>query len=164
MLTPQGPKLLEFNCRLGDPETQAIMMRAHFDFAEMCMAAARGELEGIEARWAPAASVCVVLASKGYPDKPVVGNEISGLRPGSTEGREGVTVFCAGVRKQGATSYYTSGGRVLGAAAAGGDLGSCREAAYSVCSSIEFSGCQFRHDIAQPTKPKAREAGEGRNA
>ena len=79
MLTPQGPKVLEFNCRLGDPETQAIVMRADFDFAQACTAAARGELAGIQARWAPAASLCVVLASKGYPEKPEVGQEISGL-------------------------------------------------------------------------------------
>jgi phosphoribosylamine--glycine ligase len=164
MLTPHGPKLLEFNCRLGDPETQAIMMRADFDFAQMCMAAARGELGDIKANWAPAASVCVVLASKGYPDKPVVGNEISGLNRLDKSIREGVTVFFSGVRKQGSSSYYTSGGRVLGATAAGDDLESCRDAAYGVCSSIGFAGCQFRRDIAQPARPKAREASEGRNA
>src|ERR1700741_3728609 len=93
MLTPQGPKLLEFNCRLGDPETQAIMMRADFDFAAMCLAAAQGELGGIEAKWAPAASVCVVLASKGYPDEPVVGNEISGLDAHGKAATTGVAVF-----------------------------------------------------------------------
>jgi phosphoribosylamine--glycine ligase len=164
MLTPQGPKLLEFNCRLGDPETQAIMMRADFDFAEMCMAAARGELGDVKPNWAPAASVCVVLASKGYPDKPVVGNEISGLSHLGKAVREGVSVFFAGVRKQGTTLYYTSGGRVLGTVAAGDDLDSCRDAAYGLCSSIDFAGCQFRRDIAQSAKPKAREASEGRNA
>jgi phosphoribosylamine-glycine ligase len=164
MLTPQGPKLLEFNCRLGDPETQAIMMRADFDFAQMCMAAARGDLGGLNAKWAPAASVCVVLASRGYPDKPVVGNEISGLSHLGKAVREGVSVFFAGVRKQGTTSYYTSGGRVMGTVAAGDDLESCRDAAYGLCSSIDFAGCQFRRDIAQSAKPKAREASEGRNA
>ena len=164
MLTPQGPKLLEFNCRLGDPETQVIMMRADFDFAQMCMAAARGELGGVNAKWAPAASVCVVLASRGYPDKPVVGNEISGLSHLGKAVREGVSVFFAGVRKQGTTSYYTSGGRVLGTVAAGNDLESCRDAVYGLCSSIDFAGCQFRRDIAQSAKPKAREASEGRNA
>ena len=69
MLTPQGPKVLEFNCRLGDPETQAIMMRADFDFAQVCMAAARGELSNVQVKWAPASSVCVVLASKGLSRK-----------------------------------------------------------------------------------------------
>ena len=164
MLTSQGPKLLEFNCRLGDPETQAIMMRADFDFAAMCTAAARGELEGVDAKWEPAVSVCVVLASKGYPDKPVIGNEITGLNPPGADIREGVNVFCAGVRKQGANTYYTNGGRVLAAVAAGDDLDFCREAVYAVCSNIGFTGCQFRRDIAQPAKSKAREAVEARNA
>jgi phosphoribosylamine-glycine ligase len=122
MLTPQGPKVLEFNCRLGDPETQAIMMRADFDFAEACMAAARGELAGIQVKWAPAASVCVVLASKGYPEKPEVGQEISGL---DSRGRvsSGVEVFpCGCVAK---TGYYTSGWWVPSMASAA-DLSFCR--------------------------------------
>src|ERR1700751_4017348 len=142
MLTPRGPKVLEFNCRLGDPETQAIMMRAEFDFAEACMAAARDELVGIQATWAPAASVCVVLASKGYPEKPEVGQEISGL---DSRGRvsSGVEGFHSGVRRED-SQYYTSGGRVLSVATAAGDLASCRSTVYSSCSSIKFSGGQFR--------------------
>jgi phosphoribosylamine--glycine ligase len=162
MLTPQGPKVLEFNCRLGDPETQAILMRADFDFAEACMAAARGELVGIQATWAPAASVCVVLASKGYPDKPEVGQEISGLDSRGRVASE-VAVFHAGVRRDG-SKYYTSGGRVLGIAAAGRDLSSCRAAVYLLCSSIAFDGRQFREDVALSILPKTKEAVEGRNA
>jgi len=164
MLTPQGPKLLEFNCRLGDPETQAIMMRADFDFAEACMAAARGELAGVNAKWAPAASVCVVLASKGYPEKPEVGHEISGLDALGRAATIGVAVFHAGVRKEGKANYYTSGGRVLGLTASGDDLSSCRQTVYSVCSNLAFGGCQFRGDIASPGRLKAREAVEARNA
>ena len=125
MLTQQGPKVLEFNCRLGDPETQAIMMRADFDFAQACMAAARGKLGKVQANWAPASSICVVLASRGYPEKPEVGQEISGL---DSHGRVSApaTVFYSGVRSE-ATKYYTSGGRVLGIAASGKDLTSCRQ-------------------------------------
>lgn len=162
MLTPQGPKVLEFNCRLGDPETQAIMMRADFDFAQACMAAARGELVGVQAIWAPAASVCVVLASRGYPERPEVGQEISGL---DSRGRasSNVTVFHAGVRHDG-SKYYTSGGRVLGIGAAGRDSTSCRAAVYSSCSSVAFDGRQFREDIALPVLPKAKEAVEAHNA
>jgi phosphoribosylamine---glycine ligase len=164
MITPQGPKLLEFNCRLGDPETQAIMMRADFDFAQACMAAARGELGGVDAKWAPAASVCVVLASKGYPEKPEVGQEISGLDAHGRAAATGVAVFHAGVQKRGDFKYYTSGGRILGVTGSGNDLGSCRQTVYSVCSNISFGGCQFRGDIALPGRLKAREAVETRNA
>jgi phosphoribosylamine---glycine ligase len=162
MLTPQGPKVLEFNCRLGDPETQAIMMRAEFDFAEACMVAARDELVGIQATWAPAASVCVVLASKGYPEKPEVGQEISGLDLGGRVG-SGVVVFQAGVRRE-ASKYYTSGGRVLSVATAGKDLSVCRSTVYASCSRIAFDGRQFRDDIALRILPRAKEAVEAHNA
>ena len=138
MLTPQGPKVLEFNCRLGDPETQAIMMRADFDLAQVCMAAARGDLSGVQAKWAPASSVCVVLASKGYPEKPETGQEISGLDPKGRVGAPG-KVFHAGVRREG-TQYYTCGGRVLGIAISGQDLDSCRRSVYSLCSNVLFDG------------------------
>ena len=164
MITPQGPKLLEFNCRLGDPETQAIMMRADFDFAQACMAAARGELAGVNAKWVPAASVCVVLASKGYPEKPEVGQEISGLDAHGRVATTGVAVFHAGVHERGHAKYYTNGGRVLGVTASGNDLSSCRQTVYSVCSNISFGGCQFRGDIASSGRLKAREAVEARNA
>ncbi len=162
MLTRQGPKVLEFNCRLGDPETQAIMMRADFDFAQACMAVARGDLGGIRATWAPAASVCVVLASKGYPEKPEVGQEISGL---DSRGQvsSGVAIFHAGVRREG-SKYYTSGGRVLSLATAGRDQSLCRSAVYVSCSSIAFDGRQFREDIALPTLAMAKGAVEARNA
>ncbi len=162
MLTQQGPKVLEFNCRLGDPETQAIIMRADFDFAQACMAAARGDLAGIRAMWAPAASVCVVLASKGYPEKPEVGQEISGLDSrGKVSSR--VAIFHAGVRREG-SKYYTGGGRVLSLATAGKDASSCRSAVYASCSSIAFDGRQFREDIALPTLAMAKGAVETRNA
>lgn len=162
MLTQQGPKVLEFNCRLGDPETQAIMMRADFDFAQACLAAARGELSGVQAKWAPASSVCVVLASKGYPEKQETGQGIAGL---DTKGRVGAPgkVFHAGVRREG-TEYYTSGGRVLGIAVSAQDLGSCHCSVYALCSRIRFDGQQYRRDVGTPTKVGAQAAVEARNA
>jgi len=162
MLTQQGPKVLEFNCRLGDPETQAIMMRVDFDFAQACMASARGELSSVQAKWAPASSVCVVLASKGYPEKPEVGEEISGL---DAEGRVEAPgkVFHAGVRRE-ASQYYTGGGRVIGVAASDQDLSSCRRVTYSTCSSIAFDGQHYRSDVGAPTKVGGRAAVEARNA
>jgi phosphoribosylamine---glycine ligase len=162
MLTGQGPKVLEFNCRLGDPETQAIMMRADFDFAQACMAAARDDLSNVQAKWAPASSVCVVLASKGYPERPETGQRISGL---DAEGRVSapVTVFHAGVRRE-EIEYYTSGGRVLGVAASNGDLTSVRQLVYSISSCIEFEGVQYRSDVGAPIKVDAEAAVEARNA
>jgi phosphoribosylamine--glycine ligase len=162
MLSREGPKVLEFNCRLGDPETQAIMMRADFDFAHACMAAARNGLGDVQAKWAPASSVCVVLASKGYPEKPEIGQEISGL---DAKGRvsKSATVFHAGVRGEG-TKYYTSAGRVLGISASDQDLSSCRRTVYSLCSTIGFDGQQYRSDVGAPTKAAAQAAVEARNA
>jgi phosphoribosylamine--glycine ligase len=164
MLTQQGPKVLEFNCRLGDPETQAIMMRADFDFAQACMTAARGEWGGFQAKWAPAASVCVVLVSKGYPEKPEAGQEISGLNANGRVSTKGVVAFHAGVRREGLAKYYTSSGRVIGIAASGSELESCRATVYPVCSSVGFSGLHFRTDIAGPTEAMARGVAEVGNA
>jgi phosphoribosylamine---glycine ligase len=161
MLTPQGPKVLEFNCRLGDPETQAIMMRADFDFAQACMAAARGELSSVQTQWAPACSVCVVLASRGYPEKPETGQEISGLDAKGWVGAPG-KAFHAGVRREG-IKYYTSGGRVLCLAASDKDLGSCRSFVYSLCSMLIFDGQHYRSDVGAPTKAGAQAAFEARN-
>ena len=161
MLTAEGPKVLEFNCRLGDPETQAIVLRADFDLAQACMAAAHGDLKGAAAKWAPAASVCVVMASKGYPGKPEVGQEITGLD--ENEGSASpATVFHAGTRREG-TKYYTSGGRVLSAVVAGKALADCRRIVYDICSCIGFEGRQFRRDIAAGGDQKSRAAAEVSN-
>jgi phosphoribosylamine--glycine ligase len=157
MLTAEGPKVLEFNCRLGDPETQAIVMRADFDFAQACMAAAQSKLENIEARWSPAASICVVMASEGYPEKPATGREIAGLEdpPRSAS----IALFHAGTRRE-ADKYYTSGGRVLGVGATGNDLTSAHKAVYDMCSRISFLGAHFRKDIGRPISSEGRRAVE----
>jgi phosphoribosylamine---glycine ligase len=160
MLTSDGPKVLEFNCRLGDPETQAIVTRADFDFAQACLAAAKGDIGGFQAKWSPAASVCVVMVSKGYPDQPETGRQITGLDE-SGRARLGGTVFHSGTKKEGSV-YYTCGGRVLGVAVSGLDPTTVFARVYDLCDSIGFEGSHLRRDVgSQITKP--RTAAESRN-
>jgi phosphoribosylamine---glycine ligase len=151
MLTAAGPKVLEFNCRMGDPETQAIVMRADFDLAQACAAAARGELGGFKTNWSPAASVCVVIASEGYPAKPVTGKKITGLEVAARN--QDVVVFHAGTRRE-SDKYYTNGGRVLAVAASGRDLSKACRSAYDVCSDIAICGSYYRKDIGRPVERK----------
>jgi len=161
MLGPDGPKVLEFNCRLGDPETQAIVMRADFDLAQACMAAARGDVAAIRTKWSPAASVCVVMASEGYPASPKTGQEIRGLEKAS-DTSSGEVVFHSGTRRED-NKYYTSGGRVLAVAVGASDLKAARRIVYDKCSCISFSGAQLRTDIASPLDRKVRIAAETSN-
>ena len=144
MLTKDGPKVLEYNCRLGDPETQAILLRADFDFAAACMDAALGRLDASSAKWSPGASVCVVMASEGYPSSPVLGKPIRGLE--EAERIPHVAVFHAGTRRE-VNDYYTSGGRILGVAAVGDSLVEAHRAAYEAASRIKISGAHYRKDI-----------------
>jgi phosphoribosylamine--glycine ligase len=145
MLTQDGPKVLEFNCRLGDPEAQAIVARMDFDLSEALIAAAEGKLGAKELKWHPGASVCVVVTSGGYPGKYVIGNEIHGLEKAG--GMEGVAVFHAGTRRE-ADKYYTSSGRVLGVTAIGESLEVARRRAYDAVGPIQFRDCRYRRDIA----------------
>ncbi len=142
MLTKDGPKVLEYNCRLGDPETQAILLRADFDFAQACMEAAQGRLDASQAKWLPGASVCVVMASEGYPSRPVLGKPILGLN--EAEKIAHVAVFHAGTRREG-NNYYTSGGRILGVAAVGDSLRAATAAAYDAASRIEIPGAHYQN-------------------
>jgi phosphoribosylamine--glycine ligase len=144
MLTKDGPKVLEYNCRLGDPETQAILLLADFDFAAACMDAAHGRLDGSSAKWRRGASVCVVIASEGYPSCPVLGKPISGLDEAAKV--PNVAVFHAGTRRE-ANHFYTSGGRVLGIAAIGDSLAEAHSAAYDAASRIAIPGAHYRKDI-----------------
>lgn len=153
MLTKDGPKVLEYNCRLGDPETQAILLRADFDFAAACMDAARGRLDGSSAKWLQGASVCVVLASEGYPFSPVLGRPISGLEEAEKVPR--VAVFHAGTQREGA-NYYTSGGRILGVAAVGESVEAAHRAAYDAVSRIEIPGAHYRRDIGMTDIKRAK--------
>jgi phosphoribosylamine---glycine ligase len=145
MLTPAGPKVLEFNCRLGDPETQAIVARMDFDLSEVLTALADGRLRSQKLDWRPGASVCVVMASGGYPGNYPTGKEIYGLE--KTVGMPDVSVFHAGTRREG-NIYYTSSGRVLGVTAVGRTLDEARRTAYDAVRCIRFSDCHYRNDIA----------------
>jgi phosphoribosylamine--glycine ligase len=156
MLTSNGPKVLEFNCRLGDPETQAIVARMDFDLAEVLAATAEGKLAKQALKWRHGASVCVVMASGGYPGNYVTGNEIHGLERASA--MPGVAVFHAGTKREG-DKYYTSSGRVLGVTAVGDTLDAARRTAYDAVGRIQFSDYHYRRDIA-PGPPLVANAGE----
>jgi len=150
MLTKSGPKVLEFNCRLGDPETQAVVARMDFDLAEVLAEVAAGKLEPSRLRWKPGASVCVVLASGGYPGKSAAGKTINGLD--SADQVTGVKVFHAGTKRQG-ESIVTSGGRVLGVTAAAATLEGAAELSYEAAAKISFDGMHYRRDIAKAARP-----------
>lgn len=161
MLTADGPKVLEYNCRLGDPETEALLLRADFDFAEACMAAARGELGRVEARWLPGASISVVIASEGYPGNPATGRRISGLENAAKVA--GSVIFHAATRRDG-NAYYTSGGRVLVVSARGGDLAAASRTAYEAAGKIKIDGAFYRKDIGRAAAPKRKAAAEAHKA
>jgi phosphoribosylamine--glycine ligase len=144
MLTRSGPKVLEFNCRLGDPETQAIVARMDFDLAEVLADVAAGRLEPAKLRWKPGASVCVVLTAGGYPGKYEIGKKIDLLT--GISGDNGVKVFHAGTKLQG-DLMLTNGGRVLGVTATGESLESALAAAYHAVGNIRFEGMHYRKDI-----------------
>ena len=144
MLTADGPKVLEFNCRLGDPETQALVMRMDFDLAAVLHAAAAGNLDPSAVRWKPGAGVCVVLAAAGYPGEPRTGAKIDGLA--GAELVPGVVAFHAGTRREGA-ACFVSGGRVLGVTASGPNLAAAAGLCYDAVAQIRFEGAQFRKDI-----------------
>jgi phosphoribosylamine---glycine ligase len=143
MMTAAGPKVLEFNVRLGDPETQPLMHRMASDFAPALIAAANGELQNAKLEWRAGPSVCVVLASGGYPGAYETGRPIDGIPAAEAAG---ATVFHAGTR-QGAKGIETAGGRVLGVTAAGENLPSAIERAYAAVKCIHFEGMHYRSDI-----------------
>lgn len=145
MLTASGPKVLEFNCRLGDPETQAIVARMDFDLAQVLAELASGILEPARLKWKSGASVCVVVASAGYPGKFGSGKRIEGLT--DAERVNGVKVFHAGtVRDSG--SIVTAGGRVVGVTAAGASVERALATVYEAAAKIHFEGAHYRKDIA----------------
>jgi phosphoribosylamine---glycine ligase len=144
MLTKTGPKVLEFNCRLGDPEAQAILARADFDLAEVLTDLAAGRLDPAKLLWKPGASVCVVLASGGYPGKFETGKRMEGLT--DAENIAGVKVFHAGTKREG-EAVITSSGRVLGVTATGVSLDAALSTAYQAIGKIRFDGMHYRKDI-----------------
>ena len=145
MLTKSGPKVLEFNARFGDPETQVYLTRLENDLVELLDASVNGTLDKVEWKWKAAASVCVVMASGGYPGNYPKGRVIRGLADAA--GLLNTKVFHAGTAlKDG--QIVTSGGRVLGVTAWAKDLKSAQAAAYAAVEKIQFDGAQFRRDIA----------------
>ncbi len=156
MLTKSGPKVLEFNCRLGDPETQAIAARIDFDLADVLADVAAGELKPEKLKWKPGASACVVLASGGYPGKFESGKEIQGLEEASRVA--GVKILHAGTKRQGDV-IVTSGGRVLGVTASGESLTSALQKTYEAAGKIHFDGMHYRRDIGRHSQ-KSKTAGD----
>ena len=145
MMTARGPMVLEFNCRFGDPETQPILMRLESDLVEALEASVGGRVSEGDFRWSPDASVCVVIASAGYPGTFEAGKKIAGLE--SVGAMEGVKVFHAATSRRDDV-YFTSGGRVLGVTARAPDLATAVERAYAAVSMIGFEGMHYRKDIA----------------
>jgi phosphoribosylamine--glycine ligase len=145
MLTKNGPKILEFNARFGDPETQVYLTRLENDLVELLAASVCGSLGSLELKWSPLASVCVVMASGGYPGNYPKGKVITGLD--AANALPHTKVFHAGTAlKDG--QIVTNGGRVLGVTALGKDLKAAQAAAYAAVEKIHFDGAHFRRDIA----------------
>ena len=142
MMTADGPKVIEFNVRLGDPETQPLMHRLEGGFGEALLRAATGQLQGTRLAWKPEPSVCVVLAAQGYPGQPRTGDVITGIDSC------GAQVFHAGT-KLSPRGLETSGGRVLGVTASGADLATAVHNVYRAVDKIHFDGLHYRHDIAK---------------
>jgi phosphoribosylamine--glycine ligase len=144
MITREGPKVIEFNCRFGDPECQAIMPRLEGDLLALLEAAATGQGLPAALSWSPQVSVCVVMTSAGYPGRYETGHPITGVAAAAA--RPGINVFHAGTAMAG-DALVTAGGRVLGVQALGGDVASAVRAAYAGVERIRFEGAHFRRDI-----------------
>jgi phosphoribosylamine--glycine ligase len=145
MVAPDGsPRVLEFNCRFGDPETQPILFRLRSDLVALCLAALEGRLDGAECEWDPRAALGVVLAAGGYPDAYRTNDPIEGLD--ADRGRDDVKIFHAGTRL-GDGQVLTSGGRVLCAVALGTDVADAQRKAYAVAGQVSWDGVYYRHDI-----------------
>jgi len=165
MLTAEGPKVIEYNVRFGDPEAQVVLPLLASDPAELLLAVADGALDAAAPpAFADAAAVCVVLAAPGYPESPRIGDDIEGLTPTgqSVAAVPGTTVFHAGTARHGGSGpFHTAGGRVLGVTAVAPTLAEARDNAYAAASPIEWEGMQLRHDIAAQAAGSALAVGEG---
>jgi phosphoribosylamine--glycine ligase len=146
MMTPQGPRVLEYNCRLGDPETQPLLMRLQSDLLPLLLAAAEGKLETQEAPvWDKRVAVCVVACSGGYPGDYKKGVPIFGLDKVACG--PDLQVFHAGTSQRAGGDLLTAGGRVLAVTALGADAAAARARAYAALKQIEFAGMHYRSDI-----------------
>jgi phosphoribosylamine--glycine ligase len=144
MLTKEGPRVLEFNCRFGDPETQVLLPRLKTDLIDLLEATTTEQLDSVTAEWDAGSAVCVVMASGGYPGKYSTGKTIVGLE--DVRQMDDVTVFHAGTKSSG-NRVFTAGGRVLGVTAVGDNLLAAKRRAYDAVDKIEFDECYFRRDI-----------------
>jgi phosphoribosylamine--glycine ligase len=158
IMTVDGPRLLEFNVRLGDPETQVLMHRMVADFGQVLLAAAESRLKEVQLEWRPDPSLCVVLASAGYPQGSQSGVMISGIPEAEAAG---ATVFHAGTRLGAAGQIETAGGRVLGVTARGPYLSGAIRHAYEAVGHIQFDGMQYRRDIGRKGLGRYNEAVPG---
>jgi phosphoribosylamine--glycine ligase len=145
MITSAGPRVLEFNVRFGDPETQPILMRMKSDLLEVCLAVCDGRLDEVTLKWDPRPAVCVVMAAGGYPDEYEKGKKITGLD--EAQQLKDVVVFHAGTKIQDG-DIVTNGGRVLGVTALGRNIAEAKVKAYQAVQTIKFDGANFRRDIA----------------
>lgn len=145
MLTPEGPKVLEFNARFGDPETQVILPRLENDLVDVMLACAEQRLDEVELSWRDEWAVAVVLTSAGYPGSYEKGKVITGVE--DADALDGVTVYHAGTAVTDAGELVTSGGRVLAVTALGDTFEAARDLAYAACEKIDFEGKTLRHDI-----------------
>jgi phosphoribosylamine--glycine ligase len=153
MLTQNGPKVLEFNCRFGDPETQPLMMRFRGDLLEVMLAVADGNLDKVQLKWDPRPAVCVVATSKGYPGKYPTGLPIEGVD--DADAMHDVKVFHSGTRLDGG-KLVTDGGRVLGVTAVGDTIAQAQKRAYDAMQKIRFDGMHYRTDIAHQAIKQAQ--------
>src|SRR5215510_13999683 len=147
MITPEGPKTLEYNVRFGDPETQAILRRLDSDFAEIALAVAQGRLSKVKPSWSEKAATCVVMASAGYPGNYSTGKVVTGID--EAERVESVVVFHAGTKLGAGGEIETAGGRVLGVTASAATLQDATARVYEAVGKIKFEGMQFRQDIGR---------------
>lgn len=151
MMTESGAKVLEYNVRFGDPETQVILIRLETDFVEICEAILTTNLDKLSIKWQKGSSTCVVLASKGYPQQSQTGDVIYGLND-----TQNVEIFHAGTAKNESGEFITNGGRVLGVTATGEQLSEALKTAYEAVGKISWDGMQYRQDIGKGSKQSVR--------
>ena len=146
MMTPKGPKVIEYNARFGDPEAQVVLPRLKTDLLDICDAVIDEKLDELEIEWSEEPTACVVMASGGYPESYKKGIEMFGM---DDKGQvDGATVYHAGTKYEDG-KFYTNGGRVLGVTAKGKSLDDALEKAYSAVEKISFEGAHYRTDIGR---------------
>ena len=156
MLTVEGPRVLEYNVRFGDPEAQAILVRLQTDPVDVFEAVARGRLGETSVQWSNESSACVVLTSRGYPARPETGARIEGLDLAAQH--EGVRIFHAGTSRSDTSEWLTAGGRVLGVTATAGTLELALDRCYDAVSDIHWDGMYYRRDIGKFMESRSQES------